>query len=618
MIRLVFITIAFIVKASTCFSQNTYWQQEIAYRMDVDMDVKSHRYTGTSEITYYNNSPDTLYKVYFHLFNNAFQPGSSMDLLSQSIEDPDPRIGSRIAAYGPEEIGYLHVKSLNCDGQNLDFKEEETILEVTLAKPLRPGKKIKFTLQFEGQSPIQTRRSGRDNKEDVAYSMSQWYPKMCEFDASGWHADPYIGREFYGVWGSFDVRIRIDSAFTIGGTGVLQNPKEIGHGYADSGTKLTRPQGNKLTWHFKADKVHDFMWAADPEFIHTRRKMENGPELHFIRKNTPDIAENWTKLEEYTERAMKFASANFGEYPWPQFSVIQGGDYGMEYPMATLITGKRKLGSVVGTTVHELMHCWYYGVLASNEGQYAWMDEGFTTYSANLVMNHLFPESAKDIPNYYQGYINLALSGEEEPMSTSADHFIRNSAYSATTYSKGGTFVNQLNYILGSNTLSEVLKRYFMTWKFKHPDPNDFIRVAEKVSGTHLKWYLNFMMNTTSQIDYGFGEIKGDESGVQIGLVRNGQMPMPIDLAITLMNGEIQYYTIPLDVMRNAKTSDGNISYTVLPDWKWAVDSYPVKLPISIESIAEIAIDPKGGMADIDRENNRIYLNGTEKTSIIN
>jgi len=218
---------------------STYWQQQVDYKMNVLMNVKNYLYKGKQELVYTNNSPDTLIKVYYHLFNNAFQPGSEMDARIQSIKDPDGRMvskikvgekdvkESRIKNLKPNEIGYLKISNFKQDGVVAVAKEVGTILEVTLAKPILPNSKTTFTLDFDGQVPVQIRRSGRNNSEGIELSMSQWYPKMAEFDFEGWHADPYIAREFHGVWGNFDVKITIDRASTVGGSVYLPNSNEI-------------------------------------------------------------------------------------------------------------------------------------------------------------------------------------------------------------------------------------------------------------------------------------------------------------------------------------------------------------------------------------------------------
>ncbi|MEM1259889.1 MAG: M1 family metallopeptidase, partial [Bacteroidota bacterium] len=336
----------------TLLAQNntTYWQQHVDYTMEVDMNVDNYQYTGTQKLVYTNNSPDTLNRVYYHLYFNAFQPGSEMDIRLQNIKDGDKRMmaegQSRIASLAPEEQGYLHAVSLTQDGNPVHFNEEETILVIDLNTPILPGGKSTFDMEFKGQVPEQIRRSGRNSKEGVALSMSQWYPKMVEYDFEGWHPNPYIAREFHGVWGDFDVKITIDKEYTIGGTGYLQNPQEIGHGYESPGTK-EKTKGKTLTWHFKAPMVHDFMWGADPDYVHDVVKMENGPTLHFFYKNKPELQENWKNLQPKTVAAMEFFNKNIGAYPYQQYSVVQGGDGGMEYAMSTLITGERSFGSLV-------------------------------------------------------------------------------------------------------------------------------------------------------------------------------------------------------------------------------------------------------------------------------
>lgn len=591
-------------------NSTSYWQQHADYKMNVDMNVKNFQYSGDQELVYTNNSPDTLNTVFYHLFFNAFQPGSEMDVRSRTISDPDRRVQDRISKLSPSQQGFLKVNSLTKDGQPLSFEEVGTVLEVDLDEPILPGDKVTFKMKFSGQVPEQIRRSGRNSSEGVALSMTQWYPKLAEYDFQGWHADPYIGREFHGVWGNYDVKLSIDKSYTVGATGVLQNANEIGHGYQDEGVKVKSSKGEKHTWHFIAEKVHDFSWAADPEYIHDKRTAADGTVLHFLYKDNPEIKENWKNLQPKTEELLLFFNEHIGPYPWPQYSVIQGGDGGMEYAMLTLITGERNFGSLVGVTAHELAHAWFQHLLATNESIHEWMDEGFTTYIASLAMNEVMNENKENpFEGAYTSYNRLATSGVEQPQSTHADRFEYNAAYGASAYSKGGVFLAQLGYIIGEENLQNTLKRYYEDWKFKHPTPNDFIRVAEKVSGAELDWYLQDWTQTTNTIDYGIKTVEEDGTGTKITLERIGLMPMPIEVKVTYEDGTSELVYIPLQMMRWEKpASEDTTNRIIKDDWAWAYPTYSFSLEKPKDKISSIEIDPSNLMADINRDNN-IYNN---------
>jgi hypothetical protein len=341
-------------------AQGDRWQQRVKYTMNVDMDVRTNKLTGTQKLEYTNNSPDTLSRVFYHLYFNAFQPNSMMDMRSRQlgkivlgndvngnpVSDWDPRVTNRISKLNPDEIGYQKIVSLKMNGTVQKFQVKETILEVTLAKAILPRSKVVFDLEFEAQVPLQIRRSGRDNPSTgVRYSMSQWYPKMCEYDYEGWHPTPYVAREFYGVWGDYEVNITIDKSYMIAGTGYLQNPTQIGFGYEPAGSKVNRPAGEKLTWRFTAPNVHDFMWAADPHFKHLVRKTTGGKTINVFYNSDPAFLQQrfdimrpsvreqykntfsnyvafwdgqWAEIADAAVVVLPFIEKNFGEYPYDQ------------------------------------------------------------------------------------------------------------------------------------------------------------------------------------------------------------------------------------------------------------------------------------------------------------
>lgn len=577
-----------------------YWQQHVDYTMEIDMDVENHQYDGKQKLVYTNNSPDELNIVFYHLYFNAFQPDSEMYVHSQNIPDSDSRFIRNITNLknlSPEEIGYIKVESLKQNGNRVKYEVIGTLLKVFLNKPIAPGKTSTFDMIYKAQIPVQTRRSGRTNREGVALSMAQWYPKMAEYDVEGWQTHSYIDHEFHGVWGNFDVTITIDKEYTLGGTGYLQNPQEIGHGYEDPGSLIKQTKGTKLSWRFIAPNVHDFTWAADPNFVHDIKEGPNGVKLHFLYKEDLSNKSDWLIMEEVTIATMEFYNELVGDYPYKQYSVIQGGDGGMEYGMCTLITANRKLGSLLGVMQHELAHSWFQFVLASNESKHPWMDEGFTSYIDNLAFNELLRIDKLQNPHEgsYKSYYNVVELDRQEPMITHSDRYLRERTASSNAYAKGAVFLAQLGYIIGEENLNKTLKKYYNDFKFKHPTPNDIMRTAEKVSGLQLDWYLNEWIQTVHTIDYGIKSITNQT----ITLERTGRMPMPLDVTVTYTDGTKEDFYIPLRMMLGGKDTNA----TLMNDWAWTHPTYSFEASKEIKSVE---IDPSQMMADVERKNNTL------------
>ena len=590
-------------------AQPDRWQQRATYEMAIDVDADDNQYTGEQKLTYYNNSPDTLRRAFYHLYFNAFQPGSMMDKRNLTLADADKRVGSRISQLGDKEIGYIRPTSLTQNGKPVRYTVEGTILEVELNEPILPNASAVFEMEWDAQVPLQIRRSGRDNAEGVRLSMAQWYPKMAEYDYQGWHANPYVGREFYHIWSDFDVKITIDRDYVIGGTGYLQNPEEIGHGYAPDPKRRKK----KITYHFKAPKVGDFVWAADPDYRHIKKERADGTMMHFFFQPGERTTGNWENLPKVMDEAFNYINEHYGQYPYKQYSFIQGGDGGMEYPMATLITGERSFPSLVGVSVHELMHSWYQHLMGTNESLYAWMDEGFTSWASSEVMNHLRKKGllggdVVDNPHArsYATIRGYQQSGQQEPLSIHADHFKTNSAYSVASYVNGAVFLEQLRYIVGEDAFSCTMLRYYNDWKFKHPNPNDFIRVAEKCSGLELDWYKEYWVNGTEFADYAVKDVDGTDRGAKVQLQKLGRMPMPLEIRVTLKDGsERWFYTAPR-ILRGEKAQPAYApNWTVLPDWPWTHPDYEFLIEgVAKDQVDRVEINPTGRMWEHDVENN--------------
>jgi hypothetical protein len=632
--------ISFILLNLTSFAQPNRWQQRVKYTMNIDVDALTNRFTGKQKLEYTNNSPDALKKLFYHLYFNAFQPNSSMDVRSRELGKvlvngrPDwaARVKDRILNLKEDEIGYQKIISLKMNGVPQPFKYHETILEVNLTKAIAPKTKVVLDMEFEAQIPLQVRRSGRDNPATgVRYSMSQWYPKLCEYDYEGWHPTPYVAREFYGVWGDFDVTIAIDKTYKLGGTGVLVNAAEVGWGYDVPGSDLKPTTKAKRSWHFVGNNVHDFVWAADPDYVHLVRKMPGGgPTLHVLYNKKPDDASNdtaWRTVADAAVFVLPFIEKRFGAYPYPQYSFIQGGDGGMEYPMATLLNGPG-----LGTVFHEWMHSWYQMMLGTNESLYSWMDEGFTEFATNYVEAYYRDkftrvQQANNKPflkrldslgallpaehhGSYRSYYFLAQSGLEEPLTTHADHYESNAGYSIAAYSKGLVFMEQLGYIVGAGVRDKILLKYYEQWRFKHPNANDLIKVCEDVSGIKLDWYKEYWCNTTKTIDYAIDSLWEEGGTSKIRLRRIGKMPMPIDLQLGFKDGKTEMHYVPLNLMYGSKPAENKTeSREIHEPWRWTHPTYVIEFKRRLVDLKLAEIDPSKRMADVDQKNNALQIN---------
>lgn len=594
-------------------SSQNYWQQSVDYKMEIQMKVDKYQYDGKMDVTYFNNSKDTLHKIYFHLYYNAFQPGSLMDERLKSIGDPDSRMTnnlgtkenpiyeSRISKLTPDEIGFVKINNIQQNANALNFKKMGTILEVSLKEPLKPNTSTILQLDWKSQIPKIVRRGGRDSNEGIDFSMTQWYPKIAQYDNEGWHLDEYIGREFYAPFGNFDVKITLPSSFIVGASGELLNEENM-PGYSNKKFK----KNTLVTWNFKAKNIHDFAWGADTNYVVEKQQVPNGPKLYYLydKNLSKEYIDNWKTAMPKVSEFFQFMDKNFGEYPWSTYSIIQGGDGGMEYGTSTLITGKRSFESLLGVIYHEAAHSWFQHLYAFDETRDEWMDEGFTTYAEAAAMKEIMGDNKDKINPFhgaYNGYFHLVKSGKEEPLSLLADYFDTNYAYSLGAYYKGQVYVAQLGYIIGEEALSETFKQFYDEWSMKHPKIGDFQKVAQDVSGINLKWYNNLFVNTTRFVDYGVEKVEGKTI-----LLRNySNFPMPIDLLVTYQDGSKELFYIPVNAMRGGKKKEiefyQDIKYTQLQAWGWTTNTFELK---SEKEIQKVEIDYTQRLADVNRANN--------------
>ncbi|MGV8915864.1 MAG: M1 family metallopeptidase [Kaistella sp.] len=594
--------------------QNAYYQQNAKYKMDIDVDADNFTYTGKQILTYTNNSPDELKVVYFHLYWNAFKSGSMMDqrVTSQGLNG-DKRLQeggiSRLASIPKDEEGAQNIHWIKQNGTELKFEIQETVMKVDLATPIKANSSTTFTLEWDAVIPAQIRRAGRNNSEGIDMTMTQWYPKIAEYDYDGWATFDYIGREFHAPFADFDINIKIDKNYVIGAGGTLENPLDV-KGY-DAKAIIKTDRKNKATWKWTARNILDFAWAADRDYTVENFTILDGPKIYYVYQKS-EKTKLWEESKSYVTQFFQLMNASFGRYVYPSYSFIQGGDGGMEYGMATLMLGNAKsLKGLVGLMVHEGGHSWNQQMLAYNEAMRPWMDEGFTSYFDDMVMHQLFPPkvpAANPFIGTINDYRNFTKRGIEEPAVWFGDHHDNGSAYSIATYVKGELFLVQLGYIMGEENLSATLKEFYRIWKLKHPTDRDFLHIAQKTSGMDLKWFQNYWINTTKTIDYAIKNVQYGETSTTITLENKGQVPMPVDFSILTKDKKVINYQIPLNMTHVWKSKDIYGDFQTLAYWPWTQKEYTLTIPYNKSQISALGIDFSQRLADVNPEDNFVEV----------
>lgn len=598
--------------------QSAYYQQYAKYKMDIDVDAANFTYQGKQTLDYRNNSPDELKVAYFHLYWNAFKAGSMMDqrVQSQGVNADGrlaKRVGnnliSRLSEIPKNEEGAQNIRWIKQNGKDLKFEIQGTVMKVFLAEAIKPNSSTTFTMEWDAVIPMQIRRSGRDNREGIDMTMSQWYPKIAEYDYDGWAAFDYIGREFHAPFSDYEVNIKIDKNYVIGAGGNLENPTEV-KGY-DSNATIKQDISNKVTWKWTAKNILDFAWAADRDYTVESFPILDGPKVFLVYQKS-EKTKYWSEMKPYITKYYQLMNATFGRYKWPSYSFIQGGDGGMEYGMCTMILGEAtSLEGLSGLMFHEGAHSWFQQMLATNESVRPWMDEGFTQYAEDFVSYRLFPPKETK-PNPFadaiRAYVNFTKSGKEEPAVWLADHHDNGTAYTYASYIKGEMFLVQLGYIVGEENLNRIMLKYYDEWAMKHPTERDFIHIAQQITGMDLKWFQHYWINTTKTIDYGIKNVKYDPESTTITLVNKGGVPMPIDFSVLTKDRKVVNYNIPLSLTRTWKSKDIYGPFKTLPYWAWTQQEYTFTIPYTKAQLSAIGIDFSQRLADVNPEDNYLEV----------
>lgn len=609
-----------------------YWQQDVAYKIDAEINEKTRIINAHEELSYWNNSPDTLRFVYFHLYQNAFTKGSYLEELHRINNQPIKYFGE----YQKQGLG-TSIEEINVNGEKVKISIDNTIMKVELPKPLLPNSSIIFDIKFKtyfdfGQ--FRRRMSVFNSNGFPHFNGVHWYPRICVYDIKkGWDVDQHLNKELYGDYGIFDVRLTFANNYIVEATGAIQNeeevlPKELRKkldvkNFAQK-TWEEKPSiiipydsTKRKTWHYVANNVHDFAFTADPSY-RLGETVWNG--VRCIAIVLEQHASKWQNASDYVAKIIKTFSEDFGMYEYPKMVAADAND-GMEYPMITLDGGGDP--DFRGLLVHEIGHNWFYGMVGNNETYRAALDEGFTQFLTAWGLRKIDGDTMIVTPdknkykrkfrepklalerNVYFRYTYDAMRHDDRELNTHSHDFHNalghENGYSHVYY-KTATMLYNLQYVLGDSLFQQAMKHYVAKWKFAHPYFEDMRQSFIEYTHQDLNYFFDQWLETKKTIDYGIQSIRKTEKAneYKIKFKRYGEMQMPIDFTITAKNNQKYSYTIP-NTYFHKKTKN-----KFLPQWYgWDLLSptYTTKLQIP-SGIKSIQIDTSGLLADIDMIDN--------------
>lgn len=592
-----------------------YWQQKVDYEMDITLIDSAQQLTGFSKIRYTNNSPDTLDRIYMHLYPNAFQ------LNSVKYREYIGNAGraSRAKYFKDRLDGFtskIEIHDFNIAQKKKpilkEYSIDDTILKAILLQKLAPNESIRIDIRWTHHIGEMVERAGYYRGQ---YNMAQWYPKLVVYDQDGWHANVFHAEgEFYGEFGDFNVKFDLPKTFIIAASGIVTNGDpgwesvkvdtsldyDIWIDIFDS-TYVEPDSTERRNVTFLAENVHDFAWVASRNFLYEGGKYEN-IDVHVLYDK--DRGDKWTKVVlERSINAMAWLEEKFGEYPYPQVTTtdrMKPG--GMEYPMLVM-NGRDDEGLIV----HEYGHIYFYGILANDEVDEAWLDEGFTTTQTTHYLMERYGNQGFDLSLYddYEKFpkkywplendlhsdqwrvIRFMRSGHDENISRPSHLFNNGFAYGRNAYTKPALMLTELKYFLGDSVYYAALQHYYNKWKLKHVNEERFVEAVEEFTGQELDWFFDAWLHTTHHLDYGIKSFNKSQN-------KNGSWT--IELGIDCIGKRF----IPLLVETTFKDGTKDRRWWENHLWRYedtfiyTVDKKPVK----------VTIDPDVQTVDLDYRNN--------------
>jgi hypothetical protein len=607
-----------------------YWQQDTYYRIQANIDEQTDIITATEQLTYSNNSPDTIYFVFFHLYQNAFQPGSYSDHLHLAN-----KVKPTYGRYEKEKLNTV-VERINVGGKELKTELDNTILKVWLETPLVPNSSVTFDIAFKtyfDNGTVRRRMKMFDAYGNKHYDGVHWYPRICVYDRKfGWETDQHLGKEFYGDFGAYDVELTFADNYVLEATGYLLNRDEVlpdelrkkldirnfANKPWEEAPSIITPYdpAKRKTWKFHAENVHDFAFTADPTYRIGEAEW-NG--IQIISLAQEPHASGWQNAADYTAKVIEVYSRDFGMYVYNKMVVADARD-GMEYPMITLDGGSDP--GYRGLLAHEVGHNWFFGQVGNNETYRAALDEGFTQFLTIWAEENIDGKGGKAVQNpttysqrfykplekrlgsAYYGYLRDAMRGDETTLSTHSDDFdgaLRHGGGYGQVYFKTATMLFNLQYVLGDDLFLNAMKHYFNQWKIAHPYVEDFRNSIIQYTKVDLNWFFDQWFETSKTIDYAVTRVDKKKNNLyEIHFRRKGEMQMPVEFSVYNKSGKRQDYYIPNTWFEK------NTTATVLPRWiGWGKlqQTYTAQILVQ-DGIERVVIDTSYRLADINMLNN--------------
>ena len=599
---------------------HAYWQNSADYKIDVSLDAVSKKINGTETINYTNNSPDELDFLWMQLDQNLFKKDSRGNAII-------PIEGSRNGAKGQDfdggyyinKVAIVHKKGRKSYEMPVEYSILETRMKIKLPKPLQPnGDQISILVDFSFTSPDygSDRMGVLETKNGRIFTMAQWYPRMCVYDdIFGWNTLPYLGAgEFYLEYGTFNINITAPSDHIVVCSGGLLNPEEV---YtkeqqrrlklaensdstvmirsADEVTQITSRPNEKptLTWKFQIKNSRDVAWASSAAFIldAARINLPSGKKSLAMSAYPieSDGSDGWGRSTEYTKASVEHYSKKWLEYPYPAAINVAGNEGGMEYPGSVFCSYESQNSALWGVTDHEFGHIWFPMIVGSNERLHAWMDEGFNTFINSLSSEEFNNGEYKDPERNMHRFSFMLVNDGLEPVYSAPDN-LKERNMGILAYYKPGTGLEMLrNHILGIERFDEAFKEYINRWAYKHPTPDDFFRTMENVSGEDLSWFWRGWFINNWKLDQAISKVKYEKNdpknGAIVTIENLQQMPMPVILEFTTVDGEKSRHSLPVEIWKRNKK------------WKFKYES--------TKELKSVVIDPDYVFPDIDSSNNK-------------